>query len=122
VLRRIGYSGKVTVPGWLAIPIFHVLKRLRFLRGTSFDPFARQASRREERELIDWYLGLADVVGHKLRPGNLQVALELLSLPYSIRGYEGVKSGNALAARSRSDGLLAQLDRPLLDVIPTRPA
>jgi indolepyruvate ferredoxin oxidoreductase len=122
VLRRIGYSGKVTVPGWLAIPIFHVLKRLRFLRGTSFDPFAHQASRREERELIDWYLGLADVVGHKLRPGNLQVALELLGLPDSIRGYEGVKSGNALAARSRSGGLLAQLDRPLLDVISTRPA
>jgi indolepyruvate ferredoxin oxidoreductase len=121
VLRRIGYSGKVTVPRWLAIPIFHVLTRLRFLRGTSFDPFGRQASRREERELIDWYLGLADVVEHKLRPGNLQVALKLLSLPDSIRGYEAVKSGNARAARSRSDGLLAQLDRPLLDIISTRP-
>ncbi len=122
VLRKYGYPGKITVPGWLAVPFFHVLARLRFLRGTPFDPFARQASRREERGLIDWYLGLVDVVGHKLRPANQRVALELLGLPDSIRGYEGVKSSNAQAARSRSDILLKQLDRPLLDVIPTRSA
>ena len=38
--------------------LFPLLARLKRLRGTAFDPFARQHERRVERGLIGWYLGL----------------------------------------------------------------
>ena len=38
--------------------LFPLLARLKRLRDTAFDPFARQHERRIERGLIDWYLGL----------------------------------------------------------------
>ena len=40
--------------------LFPLLAKGKRLRGSVFDPFARQAERRLERALIDWYLGLMD--------------------------------------------------------------
>ncbi len=42
-----------------------------------------------------------------------------VGLPEQIRGHEDVKAGNAAAARTRAEQLLADLQRPRLNVTPT---
>jgi indolepyruvate ferredoxin oxidoreductase len=119
VLRRFGYDRKVAVPGWAAVPTFSALHAARRLRGTKVDPFARQRSRIEERELIDWYTGLLDTGLASLRPLTRDTVLALARLPEQIRGYEDIKAGNAASARTRAEHLLGELRRPRLSVLPT---
>ena len=47
-----GRPRKMAMPGWLALPLFRVLRHGKVLRGTRFDPFGWQAERRQERALI----------------------------------------------------------------------
>jgi indolepyruvate ferredoxin oxidoreductase len=119
VLRRFGYDRKVAVPGWAAVPTFRALHTARRLRGTKVDPFARQQSRVEERELVDWYGSVLDAGLAALRPLTRETVLALARLPEQIRGYEDIKTGNATAARARAEQLLADLQRPRLNVLPT---
>ena len=41
-----GRRRKVAVPGWLALPLFRMLRHGKRLRGTALDLFGRQAERR----------------------------------------------------------------------------
>jgi indolepyruvate ferredoxin oxidoreductase len=116
--RRLGRNRKIAVGPWFR-PAFRVLRRARRLRGTPLDPFARQASRVEERALIAWYQELVTGVLADLRPLNHAVAVELTELPDLIRGYEQVKHAGAEAAKARATELLEQLRRPRLPVMAT---
>jgi indolepyruvate ferredoxin oxidoreductase len=116
--RRLGRSGKIAVGPWFR-PAFRVLRMARRLRATPLDPFARQASRVEERALIAWYQALVTDVLAELRPSNYAVALQLTELPDLIRGYEQVKHAGAEAARARAAELLEQLHRPRLPLMTT---
>ena len=51
-----GRRSKIAIPGWLALPLFRVLRHGKVLRGTVFDPFGRQDERRTERALIEQYV------------------------------------------------------------------
>lgn len=88
---------------WMA-PLLKGLARLKFLRGTVFDPFGYAAHRRQERQLIvDFERDLARVMGG-LTPQNHGIAVEIASLPESIRGYDTVKDasiGRATESRAR---------------------
>ena len=44
------------------MPVFRLLAKLKFLRGTPFDPFGYTEERRTERELIDEYEALLDEI------------------------------------------------------------
>src|SRR5690606_2946328 len=66
---------------------FRLLARLRFLRGTLFDPFGRLADRKLERQLITAYEDLVGKLLDGLRPETVDVAVKLLSLPEKMRGY-----------------------------------
>ena len=46
---------------WL-LPAFRLLAKLKFLRGTAFDPFGRSLERRTERKLIEDYEAMLDKV------------------------------------------------------------
>jgi indolepyruvate ferredoxin oxidoreductase len=98
ILRALGVDRKISFgPGWF--PMFRLLARLRFLRGTPFDPFGWLRARREERELRDSYVALvADVVA---RVGEIGVdaAEEVLGLVDAVRGFEGIKRANIEAFR-----------------------
>ena len=73
------------------MPVFRLLAKLRFLRGTPFDIFGYSADRKIERDLIAGYeKDVATVLG-LLSPVNLDTAIEMLSLPDRIRGYGPVK-------------------------------
>jgi indolepyruvate ferredoxin oxidoreductase len=47
-----GLPRKMSFGPWL-LPAFRLLARLKFLRGTAFDPFGRTQERRTERKLIE---------------------------------------------------------------------
>src|SRR5262249_46883626 len=110
-LRLLGRQRKVELGSWFR-GVFWVLRSLRGLRGTRFDIFGYQASRREERALILWYREVLDrVLLRGLTPRDLPLVLELLSLPGWIRGYEALKSRNAERARDEAGRLLDRLER-----------
>jgi len=106
--RRMGIKRKVNLGPWFR-PAMVILARMKFLRGTWFDPFRRLQSRREERELIVWYTNLIEQSARLMRPENVSDVAVLLSLPDEIRGYEQIKSTAIVAARGAADKLLGGL-------------
>ncbi|HLG82909.1 MAG TPA: indolepyruvate ferredoxin oxidoreductase family protein [Bradyrhizobium sp.] len=96
---------------WM-LPVFRVLAKLRFLRGTPLDIFGRSPDRKLERELIAEYEKDVATVLDFLSPVTIDTALELLSLPDRIRGYGPVKEKAAREAKARHEQLVADLANP----------
>ena len=94
--------------GWIA-HVFPVLARLKFLRGTAFNPFGYTAERRMERALIAQYE--ADMAAWLPKAGAVDATalLALAELPLSIRGFGPVKEGNAAKAALRRAEILQRL-------------
>jgi indolepyruvate ferredoxin oxidoreductase len=91
------------------LSVFRLLMRLKFLRGTAFDPFGYGAERRMERKLIaDYEATLAEVLG-KLNPDNHHLAVGIAAIPEKIRGFGHVKLRHLAAAKADEATLLDQL-------------
>ncbi|MFA7431172.1 MAG: indolepyruvate ferredoxin oxidoreductase family protein, partial [Rhodospirillaceae bacterium] len=88
------------------------LKRLKGLRGTPFDPFGWTAERRMERRLIAEYRRHLETVLAKLSRHTLPVAVEIATVPVSIRGYGAIKDRSVEGAERRWAVLLPRLDEP----------
>ncbi|WP_366938899.1 DUF6537 domain-containing protein, partial [uncultured Paracoccus sp.] len=87
---------------------FKLLARLKFLRGTPFDPFGYAAERRRERAAIREYeADMRDVLA-KVTDATMPVAVELAELPLTVRGYGPVKAQAEAAAAIRRRELLEQ--------------
>ena len=67
--KTTGLPRKMSFGPWL-LPLFRLLAKLKFLRGTSFDPFGYSTERRTERKLIDDYRALLREIGANLTPGE----------------------------------------------------
>ncbi len=91
VLKSFGLDRKIKLAPVLAHPTFHLLRAMRGVRGTPFDPFGRATMRRLERSLVDEYCEHIAMVCAKLNDTNVSPALRLLESPELIRGFEGVK-------------------------------
>ena len=89
--------------------VFGLLAKMRFLRGTPFDPFGRTVERRMERRLIEEYFETAEELLAGLRAENLGLAVEIASIPEQIRGYGHVKQRNVAEAKSTQASLLETL-------------
>nr|WP_253260711.1 DUF6537 domain-containing protein [Rhodanobacter glycinis] len=85
---------------WI-LGLMQLLARMRSLRGTWLDPFARTRERRMERALIAQYEGLVGNVLATLAPGNYSQALTLLALVDEVRGYGPVKATAVVAYHAR---------------------
>src|ERR1700756_3988151 len=94
------------------MPVFRMLAKMRFLRGTPLDIFGRSADRKLERGLIATYEKDVATVLDFLSPVTVDTALELLSLPDRIRGYGPVKEKAAKEAKARHEKLVADLASP----------
>jgi indolepyruvate ferredoxin oxidoreductase len=93
---------------WM-IHAFRWLARLKFLRGTAFDPFGYTAERRIERKLIADYLATIEQHLAAPRPEQLPLLIRLARLPEMIRGYGHVKDesiAKALAGKARLEAEL----------------
>jgi indolepyruvate ferredoxin oxidoreductase len=101
--------------GARTLPLFRVLAKLRGLRGTAFDVFGYSAERRKERAMVEDYFALIRKLLPELSQVNHASAVELASLPQSIRGFGHVKKRSIAAAEGRRAELLAAFSRPVLD-------
>ncbi|WP_336744056.1 indolepyruvate ferredoxin oxidoreductase family protein [Aureimonas altamirensis] len=96
---------------WI-LPVMRLLAKGKRLRGSALDPFGYGAERRAERAAIAAYEADCETVFQRLEAGNLGIAVELLSLPDSVRGFGPVKAASAEAAAARR----ANLTQTLLEV------
>ena len=108
----LGDNAYDVVPGWLASPLFQVLRRGKAVRGTMFDLFGYQAERKAERALIEQYIADLRAALPDLRPETLATVIELASLPDTIRGFGPVKDSARSKAETKRQALLATLQAP----------
>ena len=90
VLKALGVKRKIRLER-SAGPSFRVLRSMRKLRGTPFDPFGRTRVRKTERSLIAEYRSLVNGALADLGPSTLDTAVALACLPDGVRGYEDIK-------------------------------
>ena len=96
---------------WL-MPVFRLLAKMRFLRGTACDIFGYSADRKLERDLIEGYEKDVAYVLSVLSPLTLDTAIEILSLPDRIRGFGPVKEKSVQDAKARYAQLAQDLANP----------
>jgi indolepyruvate ferredoxin oxidoreductase len=104
---RTGRIRKWEIPAALILPVFRGMARLRFLRGTPFDPFGWTAHRRLERELVRAYEARVAELVAGLAAGNLDLAAQIAGLPEQIRGFDTVKEQSLAQVREKEQELLA---------------
>ena len=94
------------------LPLFRLLAKMKGLRGTPFDVFGYNKDRKMERELIVGYERDIETVLRLVSPANIDIAVELLSLPDRIRGYGPVKEKAVKEAGVRHQQLARDLVSP----------
>ncbi|NKI16427.1 indolepyruvate ferredoxin oxidoreductase family protein [Spongiibacter sp. KMU-166] len=85
---------------WM-LPMFKLLAKMKFLRGSVLDVFSHTDERRQERQWINDYLAFVDEVSHSLTRERLEIAIARAEVPQNIRGFGHVKERNMVAARTR---------------------
>src|SRR5206468_11636858 len=100
-----GELRKMRFGAWM-LPVFRLLKSLRGLRGTAFDPFGYTEERRMERSLIAEYEAAMERLLARLSPANHSLAVLIAALPEEIRGFGYIKERSLAAARKKRAELL----------------
>ncbi len=90
LLRALGMKRKIRLGRW-GLWSFRVLRAMRRLRGTPFDPFGHTEVRRVERDLIGVYRDLVERSLTTLTPERAARVTEVAALPDLVRGYEEIK-------------------------------
>jgi indolepyruvate ferredoxin oxidoreductase len=102
-----GRPRKMTFGAWI-FPVFGVLARLKFLRGTAFDPFGWTTERRSERQLIAAYERTIETLLPMLSRSNLDRAIAIAKLPERIKGFGPLKTASIEACKQREQKLVAE--------------
>jgi indolepyruvate ferredoxin oxidoreductase len=102
-----GEPKKITFGPWI-FPLFGLLAKFKFLRGTVFDPFGYSTERKTERALVRDYEAMLEEVLAKLSPNNHHIAVGLAAIPEKIRGFGHVKLRHLKAAKADEAALLDQ--------------
>jgi indolepyruvate ferredoxin oxidoreductase len=102
-----GVPRKMTFGPWI-FPVFRMLAKFKFLRGTVFDPFGHTAERKIERSLVREYEALLEEIFAKLTPENHHLAVGLAAIPDKIRGFGHVKLRHLKTAKADESALLEQ--------------
>jgi indolepyruvate ferredoxin oxidoreductase len=102
-----GRMKKWRIPGRWFLPMLRVLAAGKFLRGTPLNVLGLTAHRRLEQKLCRDYEATLDRLLEGLTPGNLDVAVEIASLPEHVRGFEQVREAHIEKVRAKHEELLA---------------
>jgi indolepyruvate ferredoxin oxidoreductase len=100
-----GKLKKITLGSWI-LPVFKILAKFKFLRGTMLDPFGKTKERKMERFLINQYKEDIERILKEVNSKNISLAVEIASIPEIIRGYGHVKEDNIKKAAIERDRLL----------------
>ncbi|WP_332671445.1 indolepyruvate ferredoxin oxidoreductase family protein [Aromatoleum sp.] len=93
---------------WM-LKAMRVLAKMKGLRGSALDPFARTHDRKLDRRLIADYERVVDEILAKLDAANYDTAVELAQLPEQIRGFGHVRERYVANAKKREAELLDAL-------------
>ena len=104
-----GEPKKMSFGPWM-LKVFAALAKLKFLRGTMFDPFGYTAERKTERRLVADYERLLGEIVEQLTPNNHRIAVELAMIPEKIRGFGPVKQRHLVAAKAEEAALREQFN------------
>ena len=104
-----GHLQKQEVGDWI-IPVFRLLARLKFLRGTALDAFGYTAERKAERALIADYQAMIDRHVAALKGSQIPALVKLARLPETIRGYGHIKQASIDKALAEKKRLETDLD------------
>ena len=99
MLRALGMDRKLKLEK-SAPTALKALRKGKRLRGTVADPFRWAEVRKLEREMIPEYIDAVEQLTARLTKENIGEAIEIASLPDSVRGYEDLKVRRAKAYRS----------------------
>ncbi|WP_374763691.1 indolepyruvate ferredoxin oxidoreductase family protein [Yunchengibacter salinarum] len=91
--KATGRPKKREFGAWI-FPVFRLLASLRGLRGTPFNLLGYSAERKMERRLIRDYEETVEALLDGLTRDNLALAVEIASLPDSVRGFGPIKEEN----------------------------
>ena len=100
-----GRPRKSEFGAWL-LPVLRVLSKLRFLRGTAFDPFGHHTERRMERDMVLHYEKTLRTVCEGLSESTLELAVQLAEAPQMVRGYGPVKAARVVEFHAQERRLL----------------
>ncbi len=100
-----GRPKKRAFGAWI-FPLFKLLAKFKWLRTTPFNPFARSAERRLERELIVEYEHTIDTLCAEVQPNKVELALAIAKLPDEVRGFGPVKQASVERYREQRQVLL----------------
>ena len=110
--KATGRRRKIAVPGAVARPLFSVLRMGKVVRGSVLDPFGYQAERRQERALIEQYVGDLRLILSGLNRERMATAVAIAEIPDQIRGFGPVKDANRVKAEGVRARLLEVWARP----------
>lgn len=105
---RIGVPRKRAFGPWIR-PFLGLLANLKWLRGTTIDPFGLTEERRNERAFLVAYEQAVEDILKYLSPETIQVAVELASTPEPVRGYGHIKGKSLSEAKVRMQSLGKEL-------------
>ena len=105
--KATGLPRKMSFGAWV-LPLFQLLAKMKFLRGTTFDPFGYSLERRTERKLIADYKTMLNEVLANLAPENHHLAVGLAAIPEKIRGFGHIKQRQLQTAKADEAALLEQ--------------
>lgn len=74
--------------------LFKILKKLKFIRNTIFDPFSYTHERKLEKNLIKDFYKTLDFLNNKLNKNNYYDAVQVIQSFSMVRGYGHVKLKN----------------------------
>jgi indolepyruvate ferredoxin oxidoreductase len=89
---------------WI-LKVFVILANFKWLRGTGLDPFGRTGERRMARHLLAQYESDLLRVEQCLHEGRLRTAIDLASVPESVRGFGHVRAASVREADERRAGI-----------------
>jgi indolepyruvate ferredoxin oxidoreductase len=106
-----GIPRKRAFGAWV-LPVFKLLRRLKGLRGTAFDPFGYSAERRAERRLIAEYENTVEQLLDGLCQANHDDAVAIANLPEQVRGFGHIKTAGIEQMHRRREELLQSFANP----------
>lgn len=106
-----GEPTKMQFGAWI-LSVFKLLKRFKFLRGSVLDVFSYTAERRMERQLRDDFISQLNQMLPKLSAENKSLAIEIIELSLSVRGFGHVKHVNYVAYQKRLTELFNNYNNP----------
>ncbi len=109
LLRAMGLKRKLALPSWSIDPLFGLLRRLRRVRGTAFDPFGHAKVRRVERRLVADYVETIDGTLPHVSEATYDLAVAIAAAPEVIRGYEEIKLGRVEQYEANTSELVRRL-------------